>query len=302
MNPPYLRIAEALRERILSGSLRPGQPVPSTRRIVAEWGVAMATATKALAELRNQGLVQVLPGVGTVVAERPDGGAGDDPVDTPVAQRQAPIVQCAMRIADAEGLEAVSMRRIAAELEVAPMSLYRHVAGKEDLLLLMREAAFGDVPLPAVEEGSWREQLELAATALWSVYRRHPWLARTLSLTRPHPGPNQLQYSEWNLRVLSGLGLDTRTVFLVHLTLFNLVHGSAASLEAEVTEQTATGVDPDRWMRRMNDRGVALIGSGAYPFSARIFLDPVVDFDLDELFASSLATVLDGVEARVARS
>src|SRR5215471_17193361 len=65
--PRYLEIAAELRSRIESGELAPGMRVPSTRAIVDEWGVAMATATKVLTELRHQGLVRAVPGVGTVV-------------------------------------------------------------------------------------------------------------------------------------------------------------------------------------------------------------------------------------------
>lgn len=297
MNPPYLQIAEALRDRIASGALRPGEPVPSTRKIVAEWGVAMATATKALAELRNRGLVQVVPGVGTVVTGE-TAGDGTAP-SVPVFARRGAIVRCAMRIADTEGIDALSMRRIAADLDTAPMSLYRHVASKEELLLLMRDTAFGDVALPDVAEGTWREQLELSVTALWTVYRRHPWLARTSSLTRPYAGPNQLRYSEWNLRVLTELGLDNDTVFLFHIILFNLVHGTAASLETESQEQASTGVDSDRWLRRQHDRGTALIESGPYPYAAQVFVGGGVGLDLDDLFATALATMLDGIARRV---
>ncbi|NYV76440.1 GntR family transcriptional regulator, partial [Streptomyces sp. UH6] len=65
--PRYSRIVTELRQRIESGELAPGERVPSTREITKEWGVAMATATKVLTELRHQGLVRAVPGVGTVV-------------------------------------------------------------------------------------------------------------------------------------------------------------------------------------------------------------------------------------------
>ena len=179
------------------------------------------------------------------------------------------------------------------------MSLYRHVTNKEELLLLMRESAFGDIALPDPADRTWREQLELSAVALWKVYRQHPWLARTSSLTRPHAGPNQLRYSEWPLRVLTELGFDAETAFLLHVTLFNLVHGTAASLEAETHEQAATGLDADRWVRRRHERGVALITSGYYPYAEHVFLGGSVDLDLDDVFATALATMLDGIATRI---
>ncbi|WP_143737206.1 GntR family transcriptional regulator, partial [Microbispora sp. GKU 823] len=70
MTPPYARIAAELRRRIIEGELAPGDRVPSTRQVAAQWGVALATATRALAELRREGLVRAEPRVGTVVAHR----------------------------------------------------------------------------------------------------------------------------------------------------------------------------------------------------------------------------------------
>ena len=135
-----------------------------------------------IAELKREGLVRVLPGVGTVVA----GGVREPEPDL----GRGRILRAAVRIADAEGLDALSMRRVAAELGTGAMSLYRHVPGKEELLLLMRDAAFGEFPLPPVPPRGWRAQLEVSSRSLWALYRRHPWVARTTSLTRPYAGPN----------------------------------------------------------------------------------------------------------------
>ncbi|MGW1448201.1 GntR family transcriptional regulator, partial [Micromonospora sp. NPDC002411] len=67
LTPPYLRIVAELRRRITEGELSPGDRVPSTRQIVREWGVAMATASRALTALRQESLVRAVPGVGMVV-------------------------------------------------------------------------------------------------------------------------------------------------------------------------------------------------------------------------------------------
>jgi DNA-binding transcriptional MocR family regulator len=141
-------IVAELRHRIETGELAPGDRVPSTREIVRRWGVAMATATKVLTQLRHEGLVRAVPGVGTVVAT----GAGPAPRPTarPARARPRPvrgdeevssarIVAAAIAVADAEGLASVSMRRVAAELGMATMSMYRYVADKEDLLARMDE-------------------------------------------------------------------------------------------------------------------------------------------------------------------
>ncbi|WP_241777660.1 GntR family transcriptional regulator, partial [Streptomyces sp. CT34] len=77
--PPYRRIVQEIRGRIDAGELAPGDRVPSTRRITREWGVAMATATKVLTALRQEGVVRTVPGVGTVVAEPARAARGDAP-------------------------------------------------------------------------------------------------------------------------------------------------------------------------------------------------------------------------------
>lgn len=287
----YRDVAEVIRARIEAGDLAPGERVPSTRQIVAEFGIAMATASKVLAALRQEGLVRVLPGVGTVVA----GGVREPEPEL----GRARILRTAMRIADGEGVDALSMRRVAGELGTGAMSLYRHVSGKEELLLLMRDAAFGGFPLPAVAPEGWRAQLELSSRRLWTMYRRHPWLARMSALTRPYAGPNQMPYSEWNIRALRGLGFDDPTVLRLHLSLFVYIHGSAGSLEAENREEAETGLTLDQWLIAREDASRAVIGSGAFPHSARIFLEADVDFDQDEIFETGLRAMLDGIAARL---
>ena len=82
-----------------------------------------------------------------------------------------------MRVADTEGLDAVSMGRVAAELKAAPMSLYRHVASKEELIRLMVDAAWGDSPGPLQSGENWRAGLSRWAWAMRDALRRHSWAA-----------------------------------------------------------------------------------------------------------------------------
>jgi DNA-binding transcriptional regulator YhcF (GntR family) len=297
--PPYVRIVDSIRARIESGELAPGERVPSTRAIVAEFGVAMATASKALAALRSDGAVRAVPGVGTVVTE-PTATAAPRSHPAPAKESsdlgRATIVRAAVAIADVEGIEALSMRRVAASLGSGAMSLYRHVPGKDELLLLMRDAVFAELPLPPEPPSSWRAALELTARTQWRLYRRHSWLARTTSLTRPYAGPNQLPFSEWNLRVLGELGFDDDTTFHLHLSLFSFVHGSASSLEAEHREEADTGLTGDDWLRQREGASRSTLGSGAFPVSERVFGAPGLRLDLDALFEFGLARLLDGFE------
>ncbi|MCF3965169.1 TetR/AcrR family transcriptional regulator C-terminal domain-containing protein [Streptomyces fuscigenes] len=331
---PYRRIVGELRRRIESGELPPGARVPSTRALVREHGVAMATATKVLTELRHAGLVRAVPGVGTVVAPAaapraaaPDaahstsgtsdpsgtsgpsstsgtsGGTGRSGAPGPsgTSAGAGAVVAAAVAVADAEGIDAVSMRRLAADLGMATMSLYRHVGDKDDLVLRMLDAAFAEAPLPppsAAGPGSggagWRARLEVAATSLWALFRRHPWLAPALSLTRPQAIPHALPYTEAVLAALSGRGLDTDTMFTVHLTLFNYVRGTAVNLESEAAAEAATGLDSEAWLDTQEGALEAGLGSGAFPEFRRLLAEGYA-FDLDELFAFGLGRLLDGI-------
>jgi DNA-binding transcriptional regulator YhcF (GntR family) len=284
--PPYQQIVDDIRRRISSGELPPGSRVPSTRQIVSEWGVAMATATKVLTTLRHAGLVQSRPGFGTVV--------GAAPLAPELTRTD--IVDAAVRIADSEGFEALSMRRVAAALGSGVMSLYRHVSSKEELDLLLRDAVFSERPLPTPPPTSWRARLELSGRTLWDLYRRHPWLAQTPSLTRPSAGRHQLPYSEWMLAALSETGLDDQTILLVHLSLFGFVHGLAATLETEAREEAASGVTSNEWLAAHEAETRALMTTAAFPHSARVFLHAPIPLDLDQLLEFGLQRFLDGVE------
>ncbi|MEU8584853.1 TetR/AcrR family transcriptional regulator C-terminal domain-containing protein [Streptomyces abikoensis] len=296
--PRYTRIVAELRQRIETGELAPGDQVPSTREITRQWGVAMATATKALTELRNQGLVRAVPGVGTVVepgVRRPE---------QPAPQRRKGgadqgltlerIVEAAVAVADAEGLAAASMRRVAAELEVATMSLYRHVADKDALLLEMMDAAFRRWSLPENPPAGWRERLELVARTLWEMFRRHPWLAPALSFTRPQMVASALPFSEWALDALEARGLDTSTAFTAHLTLFNYVRGTAVNVEMEAEAEALSGLDSEEWMAGQEPALLAALAGDRFPRMRRLATTGY-DFDLDDLFEFGLQRLLDGL-------
>ena len=306
-DPPYVRIVAEIRRRIDSGELRPGDRVPSTRQIIQEWGVAMATATKVLTTLRQDEVVRTVPGVGTVVASH-----GSRPVRAPRAapRRRARepereltverIVHAAVEIADAEGLAALSLRRVATDLDVATMTLYRHVAGKDDLVLLMAEAAFAEAVLPEPPPPGWRARLELIARAQWAIHRRHPWLVQVLSLTRPKPAPNAMAHTEWALRAVDGLGLDPVTMLYVHLTTFGYVRGIAVNFELEAEAEQQTGITGEQWMESQGSALSTILASGSFPMMSRLAAQPDFDFDLDAMFEFGLQRVLDGIGVLIA--
>jgi AcrR family transcriptional regulator len=299
--PASARIAAELRDRIASGELPPGARMPSTRALVQRHGIAMATATKILTMLRQEGLIDSVPGVGTVVAGPPQPRVPERVA--PVRRRSTPdgalaperIVAAGIAVADTDGLAGLSMRRVAADLGVAPMSLYRHVSDKDDLLLRMMDQTIGELRLPEPPAG-WRAAVELSSHALWAAFRRHPWLAPALSLTRPQVLPNALTYSEWVLTALTPLGLDPIETFTVHLTLFTFVRGTAMNLEQEADAAAASGKSSDEWMAQTEPDLLELVSTGSFPAFERA-LGSGFDFDLDALFEFGLQRLLDGVQA-----
>ncbi|GAA0931757.1 GntR family transcriptional regulator [Pseudonocardia zijingensis] len=295
---PYLRVAAVIRQRIVSGALGPGQRVPSTRQVVRDFGVAMATATRALAVLREEGLVVSRPGSGTIVR----------PSETPARRPTRPrddalsagrIVAVALRIADREGLDAVSMRRLAAELRVAPMSLYGHLSGREELQDLLVRAVFGAHPLPEPGPDGWRAKLELVSRVQWQAYRRHPWLPERVSLTRPLLVPEAMAHTEWTLKALDGLGLSHAERTRETLALTSLVRGLAASAAAENRSERETGQANDQWWIALDHEFGRLVSSGRYPHLAAIPENAVRD--LDALLDHALTRHLDGLAAHLAR-
>ena len=280
VDPPYLRIVTELRRRIAEGELAPGARVPSTRQITREWGVALATAAKALSTLRREGLVMAKPRIGHVVS-RPGPAPARGPGTPDHELSRERIVRAAIEIADAEGLTALSMRGVASRLGVAVMSPYRYVDGKDDLLLLMADAAYGEETWPAEPPEGWRARMELAARTLWALHRRHPWLAQISSPARP-PLPGLMVHADWALSALDGHGLDPATLRTLGVLTHSYIQGIAVHLERA---QAVIGLPEDGWAHT--------------PGPAMAALDDGCDLDLDVLFETGLKLMLDGLALRI---
>ena len=125
--PLYLRIADEIADDIRGGRLGKGKPAPSTRRIARDWNVAMATATKVMARCAQGAWSRPSPAAGRSC------GTNQSAAVTPARARltQREIVEAGVRIADADGLPLVTMRRVADSLGVSTMALYRHVPTRE---------------------------------------------------------------------------------------------------------------------------------------------------------------------------
>jgi len=291
--PPYRRIAAEIAARIASGELAPGAKVASTREIIAQYGVAMATATKVLTTLREQGLVRSMPGVGTVVAT--------PALSAPPGPDRDLVVRTAVSIADAEGLTGLSMRRLAGELGIPTMSVYRYVADKEELVLLMMDRVMAANPPPSLapDTEGWRACVEALARLQWSMYRRHTWLAQAVSFTRPLLAPHAMAHTEWTMRALDGHGLDPNTQFRAAVMVANYVRGTAVNLADEAQAEQETGLTDAQWIQAQQHRLSAVLASGKLPMMARFIAAGDREFHLDTLLEFGLQRLLDGLAPMV---
>ncbi|MEJ3653519.1 TetR/AcrR family transcriptional regulator C-terminal domain-containing protein [Actinomycetes bacterium KLBMP 9759] len=292
---PFRRIAAEIAARIATGRLRPGDRVPSTRQVMREWGVANATASKALARLRADGLVETRRGAATVVS-----GPRNAPSAAGGALTRDRITATAIRIADAHGGDELSMRRLADELGVGPMSIYRHVSGKDELVHLMSRHLLRDYPLPDPAPDGWRARLTAACRLQWQMYRDHPWLTRLTSVIRPAVSPEGMAHTEWMLDALDGLGLDPAERLREAIALPALVLGMASTRTRELTATRSSGLSTIEWWSAQEAELATHLAAGRFPHLASIDdADPVAD--LDALFELGLERHLDGLEARLHR-
>jgi DNA-binding transcriptional regulator YhcF (GntR family) len=286
-------IAGEIAERIASGELSPGDGVPSARGITKEWGVAIATATKALAQLQREGLVVSTPGIGSVVAS--------PATSAPVLLSTAKVVSTAVGMADAEGIEAISMRRIAAVLGTSTMSLYKYVESKEGLVLLMIDAVLGEGSFPPPSDAGWRADLEVSARLQWAGFLRHPWLAGVMTISRPQLVPNGFRYTEWGLRALAPLGLSMESMMHICVIVFSHVKGLAIDIASEAEQQQDTGLTADEYMTTRSTDIEAMVSPADLPLLASLVRSDDFDLDLDALFEFGLQRLLDGIEVWLTR-
>ena len=226
------------------------------------------------------------------------------------------IVEAAVRVADTEGLDAVSMGRVAAELGTAPMSLYRHVSAKEELLTLMVDAAWGPAPdgpppdrpapdgpapdRPAPDEPGqgmyWRAGLSRWAWALRAGARRHPWAVR-IPLNGLPIMPNEVAWFENALAWLAGTGLSEARKASVIMLLAGYVR-NVATTEADIEAAIrASGLAPSQWMASYPRMLAGLADRHRFPALTRLIAAGVFETadDPDDEFVFGLDRILDGV-------
>ncbi|GAA3165556.1 TetR/AcrR family transcriptional regulator C-terminal domain-containing protein [Nonomuraea roseoviolacea] len=211
------------------------------------------------------------------------------------------VTRTAVRIADAEGLDAVTMRRIACDLGTGAMSLYRYVPRRDDLFDLMIDLAMSEVELPDGPSGDWRADLTLLAGRVRAAGLRHPWLIALLT-SRPTLGPNLLRVHEFALGAFEGIGLDIDDITGFAGMLDDYVHSAIRREIGWQEEARRTGLDPERWKRDyMGPYVRQVVESGAFPLFNRSVLESrTAHLTPEERFRQGLDRILDAVAALIA--
>ena len=208
------------------------------------------------------------------------------------------IVDAAVELADAEGIGAVSMAAVAARLGFTPMSLYRYVSAKDDLLLLMQEEATGVPPQSHLEADGWRGQLLALYEAQVLLYLRHPWML-SLPITGSPITPNSSAWLDAGLATLEGTPLTTEERMAVALA----VTGHArwcGIVQAGYSEQArGTGLAPDAVAAREAALFDRVITAADFPALRRAIDDEVFTSTADP-FRFAVERTLDGVAAYIA--
>lgn len=217
------------------------------------------------------------------------------------------IVEAGIKVADAEGVAAVSMRRVADELGFTTMSLYRYVPSKTDLLELMVENAGVIADMPPGLTG-WREKLHWWSVDTAGLYRRRRW-ALDVPLNAPPMGPSQIKRMEQALEALDGTGLKGVEMLAILVVISGYVRGHAQLATTLADVESRTGTPQGAWDQAYGRMLTEFVDPEQHPTLARMvaegaFHDPEIDQDdewLGQDFAFGLELVLDGIATYIDR-
>ena len=218
------------------------------------------------------------------------------------------IVAAAVRVADAKGLEAVSMERVARELGFTTMSLYRHVASKEELLQLMWNASALGAEHLVIEGDDWRSRLRTWAIIQRDVLDRHPWLTQ-VPMAAPPVAPNSLIFVELGLRTMDGTGLadadKLRIIGLLSSYTLSEARMASDAARAAAAAQAANGDGDGQSGPPVPFESLLreLLDEQTYPRLYRIAWAPgaATVSERDE-FLFGIDRILDGVAALIGRA
>ena len=230
-------------------------------------------------------------------------GAQPRPRDRGLSREE--IVEAAIAVADAEGPDAISMRRIARELRAGAMSLYWHVASKEELIDLMLDSLEAEIGVPE-PTGDWQADLRELAHRHRAGLLRHPWVME-YAANRPPSGPNDARNLDLMLGMVAGTGVDARMMVDILMTVVTYVLGAVLR---EVQEMRSERIRAEREAIMTTEQIDAererfhqwLANADRYPNIQRMVkagVDPDAAETRDERFEFGLDCLLDGIAARL---
>ncbi|MFF0269221.1 TetR/AcrR family transcriptional regulator C-terminal domain-containing protein [Kribbella sp. NPDC004536] len=228
----------------------------------------------------------------TVIWERPEPSERRRP--SPLSRER--IVRAAIELADAADLEAVSLRKVAAALDAGPMRLYRYVDTKDELLELMVDAVYGELPAPA--GARWEDVLRSIATGIRDLALRHEWFADLLG-SRPRFGPATLAHTEASLSALRSTGLDDLDALTGALETLNVY--LVGAVRKEITErraERASGLDRREFQRATGPYLTRMFATGNYPALSE-WVHDARHRTAAEIFDLGLDYLIDGIRNRL---
>jgi len=212
---------------------------------------------------------------------------------------RARIVTAAIKLADGEGLEALTMRKLAAVLDASPMTLYRHVARKEDLIDLMLDHVVSEHDLAGIPSGDWRSDLIVLARQQRAAALRHPW--SIVPVARPSLGPHAIAQLETALSVFDATELPISRKAWAASLVETYVRGTVEAELADTAAEHRTGMTTEQWQESMRPYLTSLLNTGRY-LHVKEFFEDTADMSRDEAFELGLATLLDGLGRAVGPS
>jgi AcrR family transcriptional regulator len=208
------------------------------------------------------------------------------------------IVRAAIRIADAEGLGAVSMRRIARELQTGAMSLYRHVPDKGALISLMVDEVIGEEQIPAAPSGDWRNDLRQLADQMRALAQRHPWYPEA-GAERPPVTPHGVAALDYALSTLDGYGLTIGDRVGIVVTLSTTVTALAINALAEARSRFRAQMTEDEMMSSASAYLAHIVESGKFPRFSEFMNEFMNGAKHSDPQDDALELILDGIAARL---
>jgi AcrR family transcriptional regulator len=213
------------------------------------------------------------------------------------ARRRAPlsreaIVDAAMAILDADGVDALTIRRLGQELSTGAASLYWHIAGKDELGELVYDRIMGEIELPEPDPSHWDDQLKDLARQAYRVMLSHNDAVR-LSIGRPPAGPNTLRIVEWMLALMRSAGIPDQPAAYFGNTLGRLLDASV--LEASTTAPADNG-QPDHDGADMMRDYWARLPADQFPHITAL-ADTTFAADTNALFEFGLDLLIRGLAA-----